>query len=74
MIYSSDINQLISEWTEMLDNPIYPQPYKDALFECCYELNKLVDKSIKEELEYNDMIESSIADSYLSSIEAHEVA
>lgn len=74
MIYVSDLQQLVSQWLDRLDNPTQPQSYKDALGECIYELNKLIDKSIEEELDYKDALDSWDADNFLSSLEAHEAA
>lgn len=72
MIYPSDIYKITSQWTERIGNSSYPQPYRDALMECCNELNSLVDKSIEEEVDYQDYLDSVDADNHLSSIEAHE--
>lgn len=57
MICVSDVQQLIHDWTERLGNPAQPSPYKDALSECIYELNNLINRSIQEELDYQDYLE-----------------
>lgn len=72
MIYPSDISKLTSQWTERMGNSSYPQPYRDALMECCNELNTLIDSSIQEEFDYKDYLYSIEADNYLASMEAHE--
>ena len=72
MIYPSDISKLTSQWTERMSNSSYPQPYRDALMECCNELNTLIDNSIQEEFDYKDYLDSMEADNYLAYIEAHE--
>lgn len=51
MIYVSDLNNLISQWTERLRDDSYPPQYRDALFECCYDLDNLVKKALDEEIE-----------------------
>ena len=50
MIYVSDVNQLISQWTDRLRDFSYPVQYRDALFECCYDLDNLLKKSFDEEI------------------------
>ena len=72
MIYPSDVSKLTSQWTERMGNSSYPQPYRDALMECCNELNTLIDNSIQEEFDYKDYLDSMEADNYLASMEAHE--
>lgn len=74
MINMSDINALITQWTQRLGNLTYPQAYRDALLECSYELNKLLTNSIDEEIKAREMIDEQQADEYLSSLEAHEHA
>lgn len=71
MVYICDLQQLIREWLERM-NTAQPPSYKDALRDCIYDLNQLVDRAIEEEFDYKEMVESQIADSYLSSMEAHE--
>ena len=50
MIYVSDINNLISQWTDRLKDSSYPVQYRDALFECCFDLDNLLKKSFDEEI------------------------
>ena len=72
MIYPSDISKLISEWTERMGNTTYPQPYRDALAECAYELGKILTDFFEEEINAREYLEQQKADSYWASIEAHE--
>ena len=51
MVYLSDIQNLISEWTDRLEVISYPQSYRDALNECIYDLDTLVTKAIEDELD-----------------------
>ena len=51
MVYTSDVNSLISQWTKRIGDETFPQSYRDALFECCYELHNLLIKSFDEEIE-----------------------
>lgn len=74
MIYITDLQFLVSSWLDRLGDPSQPLAYKDALNECIYDLNNLIDRSLTEELDYKDMLESWQADNYLSSLEAHESA
>lgn len=72
MIYISDLQQLVSQWLERMGNPIQSFEYKNALNECVDDLNNLIEKSLEEEIDYKEAMESWEADNYLSSIEAHE--
>jgi hypothetical protein len=72
MICVSDLQQLISSWQERMNKQAHPFEYKNALSECIYDLNQLINHSIEEELDYKEMLDSWKADNYLSSIEAHE--
>ena len=71
MITVFDVQQLISKWQERIDNPSQPFAYKNGIGECIYDLNCLISRSIQEELTYEDFL-SMEADSYFSSMEAHE--
>jgi hypothetical protein len=73
MITVSDLQQLTVKWTERMNNPSQPFSYKIALSECIFDLNRLISRSIEEELTYEDFLQAE-ADNYLSSIEAHESA
>lgn len=71
MVTVADLQKLTSQWQERLDNPNQPTDYKDALFECIYDINCLINHSIEEELSYQDYLQIE-ADNYLSTMEAHE--
>lgn len=72
MIYISDIQQLADKWTERMNNPTQSFDYKNAISECIYELNQLINKTLLDELTEEDarqyLLEQE-ADSYLSSEE-----
>ena len=72
MIYISDIQQLADKWTERMNNPAQSFDYRNALSECIYELNQLINKTLLDEMTEEDarqyMLEQK-ADSYLSSEE-----
>lgn len=72
----TDLQNLISQWTERMGDNTQPLPYRDALGECIYELNCLINKVLQDEMmteqDALDYILSQEADSYLSSLEAHE--
>jgi len=77
MIYISDIQQLADKWTERMNNPAQSFDYRNALSECIYELNQLINHSILDELteeDASDYLHSQEADDYLSTMEAHEPA
>lgn len=71
MVTVADLQKLASQWQERLDNSDQPTAYKDALFECIYDINCLINHSIEEELSYQDYLQIE-ADNYLSTMEAHE--
>lgn len=72
MIYISDIQQLADKWTERMNNPTQSFDYKNAISECIYDLNQLINKTLLDELTEEDarqyLLEQE-ADSYLSSEE-----
>jgi len=72
MIYISDLQQLANKWTERMNNPAQSFDYRNALSECIYELNQLINKTLLDEMTEEDarqyMLEQK-ADSYLSSEE-----
>lgn len=72
MIYISDIQQLADKWTERMNNPTQSFDYKNAISECIYELNQLINKTLLDEMTEEDarqyLLEQE-ADSYLSSEE-----
>ena len=57
MISQRDIESLVSQWDARLHNESYEASYKDALGECIYELNQLLEKSILEEADSMDFLE-----------------
>lgn len=50
MLYGADIDYLISLWTERMNNTAFPSPYRDALTDCVYELQSLLNETIEKEL------------------------
>jgi len=77
MVYISDLQQLVSQWTERMGSSAQPLSYRDALSECIYELNCLINKTLLNDMTEQDALDyllSQEADSYLSSMEAHEHA
>ena len=72
MIYISDVQQLADKWIERMNNPTQSFDYKNAISECIYELNQLINKTLLDELTEEDarqyLLEQE-ADSYLSSEE-----
>ena len=51
MFYASDISAIIATWLERLENPNYPDAYRDALSDCTYELISFMNKLINDQLE-----------------------
>ena len=69
MIYISDIQQLADKWTERMNNPAQSFDYRNALSECVYELNQLINKTLLDQMteeDARDYILSQEADSYIS--------
>ena len=72
MLYESDINKLLGQWTERLDFQTARQEYKDAVRDCIYDLRMLVDKQFQEEVMANESFEQQLKedehlwDEYLS--------
>ena len=48
MLYESDLNNLLSQWKERM-NEQTDSAYKDAVSDCIYDLNSLLDKSLSDE-------------------------
>lgn len=71
MITVNDCQQLADKWTERMNNPTQSFDYKNALSECIYELNQLINHSIEEELTYQDFLDME-ADSHISNLEPEE--
>ncbi len=60
MIYESDISQLLSKWEDRLSN-LKNSQYKDALYDCIYELKITIDdahKAEEEEMLYQEAMDS----------------
>lgn len=75
MVYISDLQKLIGTWMERINNPVHSLSYKDAISDCIYELNEIVNKAVIDQLDYESMLDyihNNEADIYLSSAEAHE--
>ena len=69
MIYISDIQQLADKWTERMNNPAQSFDYRNALSECVYDLNQLINKTLLDQMteeDARDYILSQEADAYLS--------
>jgi hypothetical protein len=60
MLYESDINKLLSQWTERLTFQTAEQPYKDAVRDCIYDLRMLTDKQFQEECLANEAFEQQL--------------
>lgn len=64
MIQISDLQSLISKWQERVGTNAHPSSYKDAIMDCIYELNSLIDRAILDEIteeearEYFDSIDA----------------
>ena len=72
MITVSDLQQLTVKWTERMSNPSQPFSYKIALSECIFDLNRLINKTLLNEIteeDARDYMLSQEADDYLSSEE-----
>lgn len=74
MIYESSCTKLISEWVERSQNQKYSDDYRKAIAECAFELECTINSLIEEEFNINQYLNEQEADTYLSSMEAHEVA
>jgi len=74
MIYISDIQQLADKWTDRMNNPAQSFEYKNALSECIYELNQLVNKTLLDEMTEEDAKQDLLkqADDYFSNLEPEE--
>jgi hypothetical protein len=75
MIELNKLLLLAAQWAERGANLSHPQPYRDALNECLFELNSLIHQTLLDNLTEQDAIDylvSQEADAYLSSMEAHE--
>ena len=70
MLYDSEINSLLDQWTERLNYVTAEQSYKDAVRDCIYDVKSLIHSQDVEEAAA--AFEQEIADDYLSTIEAHD--
>lgn len=69
MICVSDLQQLISSWQKRMGKQAHPFEYKNALSECIYDLNQLINKTLLDEMteeDARDYILSQEADSYIA--------
>lgn len=55
MVYISDLQQLADRWTDRMNNPAQSFDYKNALSECIYELNILINKTLLDEVTEKDV-------------------
>ena len=58
MLYASELAELMSQWMARVNDTSFPDPYRDALRDCTYELKTLVNKSIEDELSARAIIEN----------------
>ena len=72
MIYIYQIQQLIEQWGKRSRSNIQPQAYKDALYECAFDLNQLIEKSKEEDMDFEDAIKE-METNYSIRPEAHGV-
>ena len=72
MVYVSELQDLVSQWLDRMSNTEQPVPYRDALNECVYEVNKIIDNAIEAEEDCQRQLDEQWADSFLSSLEADE--
>lgn len=70
MLYTSDINQLLTRWEAGLSQ--HSPDYKIGVRDCIYDLKRLIDADFVEEILEKESFEQQLADSYLSTIEAHD--
>ena len=74
MIYVTGLQRIVASWQDRLEHIAYPKDYTDALSECIYELNNFINKSIEEELDYQEMADQLAAEFFSSTEEAEDVA
>lgn len=76
MLYESDLNKLIDQWTDRLGFQTAQQEYKDAVRDCIYDLKMLIDKQFQEEIMSNEAFEQQLKrdeklwDEYISGVYA----
>lgn len=59
MIYESDIDGIISKWTDSTAFKTESQ-YKDAVMDCIYDLRSLMDKNFAEEVLAHEAFEQQL--------------
>lgn len=72
MIYEGDLSILTNMWKERMQSPKYDAGYKDALRDCIYEMDSLIESLLEPEEDIQRYLDEQNADAYLSTIEAHE--
>lgn len=73
MICISDLQQLIAQWIDRLGNNLQPFDYRNGINECINDLNLLIEKSVNEELDYQDMLDRQTKE-YFSNLESEDCA
>ena len=74
MDYISDLQTIVSDWLNRMSDVTQPIAYRDALNECIYDLNKVIDNMIKKQTDYQRILAEHEADNYLMGMEAYEEA
>ena len=59
MVYESDIDSVISKWTDSTAFKTESQ-YRDAVMDCIYDLRKMMDKNFTEEILAHDAFEEQL--------------
>lgn len=74
MIHLHNMQQLADRWTEKMQNPQQSLEYKNALSECIYELNSLINQILLDEITEEEAREYMLEQDadYFSNIEPEE--
>lgn len=79
MAHPTNINNLLHIWQGRLQDSQFSTEYREAIGDCIYELQEVLNYSWQEEYinslppeEVEQYLHEQEADSYLSTIEAHE--
>jgi len=72
MVYITDLQELVSQWLDRMKDVTQPEPYRDALNECIYEVNKIIERAIDTEANCQQQLDEQWADAFLSSLQADE--
>ena len=72
LVYNSDLDNLLSEWQEVINKPFASDSYKDGVRDCMYDLQNLLNKRNEEEALADEAWAQIMADEYLPTIEARE--